>query len=186
MTTLREFGHRLDQRPPTPQPERGQRATGFTLLEIMLVLTIIGMASILVVPNLGGLESRSFRAQVQQANSLLNYTRRSAVVSGQPSTASFFIGSGNDNEENAPRTGAASRSSVGRWDSFGTTVRYRDSTDREMDVEAGVDITFYPEGGSTGGTLLLSQDDLNVSIEVNPFTGRLTTAYLDANGDVIE
>ena len=155
------------------------RSAGFTLLELLLVLTILGMASILVLPNLGGLESRTFRAQVQQAVSLLNYSRRIAVVNGQPSTASFFIAED-------PRSGTAAANSVGRWDSHGTTVRYRDSTDREVEVEDKIEITFYPEGGSTGGILLLSQDSLSVNIIVNPFTGRVTTQNLDEDGEVIE
>ena len=155
------------------------RSAGFTLLELLLVLTILGMVSILVVPNLGGLESRSFRAQVHQAVSLLNYSRRIAVVSGQPSTASFFT-------VEDPRTGTASRNSVGRWDSFGTTVRYRDSTDREVEAEDKIEITFYPEGGSTGGILLFSQDSQNLNISVNPFTGRVTTQDLDEDGEVID
>lgn len=155
------------------------RSAGFSLLELLLVLTILGMASILVVPNLGGLESRSFRVQVHQAVSLLNYSRRIAVVSGQPSTASFFT-------VEDPRTGTASRNSVGRWDSYGTTVRYRDSTGVEIEVEDKIEITFYPEGGSTGGILLFSQDSQNLNISVNPFTGRVTTQDLDEDGEVID
>ena len=153
-------------------PETSFGVAGFTLLELLLVLSILAMASILVVPNLGSLDSRSFRAQVHQATSLLNYSRRIAVVSGQPSTASFFV------TEDSPSSGA-SRSSVGRWDSHGTLVRYRDSTDRELEVEEKIEITFYPEGGSTGGTLVFTQDDLSVNIIVNPFTGRVVTQYLD-------
>lgn len=147
---------------------------GFTLLEILLVLAIMAMASILVVPNIGNMESRTFSAQVRQATSLLNYARRIAVVSGQPSTASFYAALEVRDEEQMTRPAKAS---VGRWESFGTAVRYRDSTDREIDVDEIIEITFYPEGGSTGGTLLLSQGGRLVSIIVDPFTGRIETIY---------
>ncbi|MEQ8955024.1 MAG: prepilin-type N-terminal cleavage/methylation domain-containing protein [Gammaproteobacteria bacterium] len=155
------------------------RQSGFTLLELLLVLTIIGMASILVVPNLGNLETRTFGAQVREAVSLLNYARRIAVVNGNPSTASFVVTDASD-------AGPVARNSVGRWQSYGSSIRYRDSTDREIDVEGKIEVTFYPEGGSTGGTLLMSQEDQFISIYIDPFTGRVDATYVDENGDPIE
>jgi general secretion pathway protein H len=149
---------------------------GFTLLEILLVLSIMAMIALVVVPNITGLDSRTFNAQVREAQSLLNYARRIAVVSGQPSTASFYITSIDEDEESRE---ALSGSSVGRWDSVGTSVIYRDSTDREVEVEEKIEITFYPEGGSTGGSLILSLADRIASINVNPFTGRIETEFLD-------
>jgi len=147
------------------------RASGFTLLEIMLVLAILAMASILVVPNLGSLETRTFNAQVRQALSLLNYARRTAVVQGQPSSAIFYNGS--IDREAIP----AARANSGNWQAgASTSIRFRDSTDQEIEIEDLLEINFYPEGGSTGGTLLLQQDEQIVAIDIDPFTGRVTTA----------
>ena len=148
------------------------RSAGFTLLELLLVLTIIAMASILVVPTFGGLEGRTFSAQVRQASSLLNYARRTAVVTGQPSTASFYPVL--DEEEDVINRQS---SSVGSWQSEGAELRFRDSTDRESEIRELIEITFYPEGGSTGGTLLLAQGAQIVSIRIDPFTGRVVTEY---------
>jgi len=147
---------------------------GFTLLELLLVLTLIGMAAVLVVPNVGNISARTFSAQARQASSLLNYARRIAVVSGQPSTATFYPALEDDQEPDLPQ-----RSSVGSWQSNGATVRFRDSTGRESPVDDLVEITFYPEGGSTGGTLLLAQGAQQVSIDINPFTGRVETEYVE-------
>jgi prepilin-type N-terminal cleavage/methylation domain-containing protein len=171
---------------------------GFTLLEILLVLTIIGMASILVVPNITNLESRNFDAQIRQANSLLNYARRIAVVKGQPAVASFIINSDENGDSIADRgRNRSSRGSeqrldpsfnrritpVGEWHSEGIQIRYRDSSDREVEVEERINITFYPEGGSTGGTLFISladaSDDESIAIEIDPFTGRINTISPD-------
>jgi len=136
----------------------------------MLVLTILGMISILVVPNLGNIETRTFNAQVRQAMSLLNYARRSAVVQGQPSSALFYNGNLERNEI------PAARANSGNWQAGESTlVRFRDSTDQEVEIQDFVEINFFPEGGSTGGTLLLEQDDQKVAIEIDPFTGRVTT-----------
>lgn len=160
-------------------PKTCSSENGFTLLELLLVLTIIGLASILVVPNIGNLESRTFGAQVREAVSLLNYARRMAVVSGNPSTASFIVAEAEEEADTA-------RNSVGRWQSYGTSIRYQDSTDREIEVEEKIEVTFYPEGGSTGGTLLMSQEDQFVNIFVDPFTGRVDANYVDEFGDLLE
>ena len=147
-----------------------RRAAGFTLLEILLVLTILGVASVLVLPNLGSLDNRTFSAQVRQAVSLLNYARRNAIVQGLPSTASFYSESSLRDEI------PASLSSVGFWQATGATaLHFRDSTEQEDEVEELIEISFYPEGGSTGGALMLVQDAQRVTITIDPFTGRVTT-----------
>lgn len=160
-------------RKPGRSHARPIRQAGFTLLELLLVLTIIGMASLLIVPNVGNLEVRTFSAQVRQATSLLNYARRTAVVQGLPAVATFHAQSAED--EARPRQPVTGN--VGNWESYGSAIRYRDSADRELEVEEKIDISFYPEGGSSGGTLILTRDDQTVRISVNPFTGQVTTEY---------
>jgi general secretion pathway protein H len=125
-----------------------------------------------VVPTFGSLEGRTFGVQVRAAISLLNYARRTAVVTGQPSTASFYPVP--DEEENVADT---KLSSVGIWQSSGAKILFRDSTDRESEIQELIEITFYPEGGSTGGTLLLAQGVQLMSIKIDPFTGRVVTEY---------
>ena len=155
-------------------PACRRQALGFTLLEILLVLTILGMASFLVVPNLGSLEIRTFSAQVRGATSLLNYTRRTAVVQGQPATA-YFYAARMQADEIPP-----ARPNAGNWQAgSATTLVYRDSTEQEIEVEDVLAINFYPEGGSTGGTLLLQQAGQVVAIEIDPFSGRVSSAVLE-------
>lgn len=149
---------------------------GFTLLEIILVLAIIATASIMVVPNLGGFEARTFNTQVRQAQSLLNYARRTAVVSGQASTVSFNV-LALDESERADRDeehGSLSNI-VAQWNGAGIELRFRDSTDREVEIEETTEVTFYPEGGSTGGMLLFAQADQTGVINIDPFTGRVSS-----------
>ena len=149
-------------------------SAGFTLLEILLVLAILGLASVLVVPNLGSLDNRTFAAQVRQASALLNFARRDAVVLGQPRTASFY------SEYTDPDEFPAAMSSVGQWQaSSATEMRFRDSTEQETDEQPLIEISFYPEGGSTGGTLVLEQGERRVLIAIDPFTGRVTTTSED-------
>jgi len=149
---------------------------GFTLLEIILVLALIATASILVVPSLGGFEARTFNTQLRQAQSLLNYARRTAVVSGQASTVSFNVLPLDEIDQQDSEERQASLSNiVAQWNGAGVTLRFRDSTDREIRVEETTEVTFYPEGGSSGGKLLFAQADQSGVIDIDPFTGRVTS-----------
>ncbi len=152
---------------------------GFTLLELMIVLAILAMGSMLVIPSLTGMNARTFGAQVREASALLNYARRTAVVTGQPVTASFQIAptEGADETDSASARSRLDRDGV--WTSRGVGVTYRDSTNQLVDVDELIDITFFPEGGSTGGELILAIDDREASIFIDPFSGKVKTEYPD-------
>ena len=141
---------------------------GFTLLEIILVLSIIGLASVLIFPNVGNVESRTFSAQVREAVSLLNFAKRTAVVQGQP--ASIEIYAIPISEETSP----GSPISVGYWDFSYGSIRFEESTEVEYEVEDKIEIVFYPEGGSSGGSIFLSFEDRESEIQVNSFSGEVT------------
>ena len=159
----------------TPKQQRG-----FTLLEIILVLAIIATASIMVVPNLGGFEARTFSTQVRQAQSLLNYARRTAVISGQASTVSFNVLPADEKARLDSQESYASLSNiVAQWNGAGVNLRFRDSTDTEIEIKGKTEVTFYPEGGSTGGTLLFAQQDQAGVIDVDPFTGSVSSGDPD-------
>jgi general secretion pathway protein H len=153
-------------------PAKIQR--GFTLLEILLVFTIIAMASILVVPNVGNMDSRTFTVQLRQVNSILHYARRNAVITGLPSTARLYTSSRGPRDELA-----VNLAQEVIWESQGIALQFEDSTERVTDVEDFVDFTFYPEGGSTGGTLILAQNGRETRLVVDPFTGRISSEESD-------
>lgn len=160
--------------------------SGFTLLEVLMVLTILGLAALLVVPNLGGIESRTFDAQVREAHALLNHARRTAVVRGLPAEVVFRIGDeAENNGDNAFPGGAAtgtaaqsaaqSATQAGSWQARGISVAFRDSNNQRRDVNTQVEVMFFPEGGSTGGDLIMRQGDRMAVVSVDPFSGRVRT-----------
>lgn len=147
------------------------------------MLAILAMGSMLVIPGLTGMDSRTFNAQVREAGSLLNYARRTAVVTGRPAVASFQSQSEESEAEEADiRTSEGARSTLGPdapWSSRGVEIAYRDSTRQLVEVEDTIDITFFPEGGSTGGELILTLDDREAVIVIDPFSGRVRTELPD-------
>src|SRR5690606_234606 len=153
------------------------RPRGFTLLELVIVLAIVALGAFVVAPNFSGMNARTFNAQVREANALLNYSRRTAVVTGQPAAA-VFVTDGDEASAGEAATGLR-RGTDEVWLRPGIEVAYRDSAGQQVNVENRVEIIFYPEGGSTGGELTLRQNDRSAIISIDPFSGRVRTEFPD-------
>ncbi len=155
-------------------PPRLARANegGFTLIEVLLVLTIIGLAGAFLVPRLGDLDTRGFDVEVREATNLLNHARRNAIVSGNPATVSFL-----PETEDEPFDYHPPMFSAGVFEARDIELHFLDSAGQREAVREPLEVTFFPEGGSTGGALLLQREDRGASIEINPVTGRMETAY---------
>ncbi len=148
----------------------GNRERGFTLLEVLLVLSIIGLAGALLVPRLGNLDGRGFNVEVRSVANLLNHARRNAVVTGNPATISFLPEPEDGELEYRPPIFSA-----GVYSASNIELEFRGSTGTREPVLEPLEITFFPEGGSTGGALLLQRGDLGARIDIDPFTGRIST-----------
>jgi len=62
---------------------RGGRS-GFTLIEILAVVAILGLVAALVLPNLGGFRARALRDEARQIAAQLELARQRAIVTGVP------------------------------------------------------------------------------------------------------
>ncbi|MEX2335551.1 MAG: hypothetical protein WD600_14915, partial [Pseudohongiella sp.] len=76
-------------------------------------------------------------------------------------------------QDNDDEPGQQPTDIVGRWVGDTIELSYRDSAGRAESVEERLHVTFYPEGGSTGGELILQQDNRSLIIAVDPFSGRV-------------
>ena len=177
----------VSNRPPGTRLPARQR--GFTLLEILLVLALLALASVMVVPNVGRLDARTYSVQLRQVNALLHYARRNAVITGLPVSARLYGPSfrpddadialadefAGGQERGQGQSAGLLQTPQARWESDGIALSYEDSTERLTEVERFIDVTFYPEGGSSGGTLIFSRDDRHTRIVIDPFTGRISS-----------
>lgn len=159
---------------------------GFTLLELLLVLSILAMAASLLVPVLSTLEGPSFNAQVREANNLLNFARRQAVVNGQVAGIEFLLNEaseaaaeaetadGNANPADDDNNPTMRNTVLRQWQGHDITLWYEDDSNPMREIEETLLIEFFPEGGSTGGELLFRQDGRQSRIVIDPFSGRVS------------
>lgn len=153
---------------PTLATGRGE-GSGFTLLELLLVLVILGMASALVIPRFDN-TGKKFQAQVREIVAVLKYAKRLAVIEGRPIVARFY--------RDTAQSGATGSSeekeyqSATTWTSKGARLSWGKMVDDRLQEE--LRITFFPEGGNTGADLLLRQDRYAAAIKVDPITGQIS------------
>lgn len=136
---------------------KGGKKGGFTLLELLIVMAIIAMAAAVVVTRLNGTSELTYlKAEVRKTIGKLNYTRRLAIIEGKEKLL-FFQNDNKTTEDNARI--------IWEWGGkFSNKAVYK--------------ITFYPEGGSSGGELSLSYLGHKAKIIVNPLTGKVESEIL--------
>ncbi len=157
------------------------RSNGFSLLELLVVMVIIGMMAALVIPNLSSGQATVLRAQVREAVAKLRYASRSAKILGKEQITNLYEG-----KEGTERTGDKSTAKVkpGDWVSRGIRIQWGEEDNDDVNDESNIgktaySFTFYPEGGSSGGEIILSYLQYKAKIKVNPLTGKIESEILD-------
>jgi general secretion pathway protein H len=154
-----------------------EQQRGFTLLELMVVLALVLIAAALIVPNLGSLDTKSFDAEVRQAFAILKYARRIAVVEGAPITTHFTALDPKQQDFARKREQLMAARKATDWISDKLSLKFRPEINQPEEHKDTVEFTFFPQGGSTGGVLSFSLDQLSAQIRVDAITGRITAAY---------
>lgn len=142
-------------------PRRAQ--PGFTLLELVVTLFVIALATAVVVPAIGrGTEGLRVRAEVAGFSAFLRRAREQAITA---------------REERAVTVDPVARVIV---DEAGRQVRARRPLADRMTVKAdppeALTVRFSPQGSSSGGAFRLAGDNgVAYRITVDPLTGRVTS-----------
>ena len=149
-----------------------RRADGFTLLELIIVLIIIGISSALVVPRfIGGMGGLDLKAASGKVAASLRYARSQAVAQKTSYTAVFdleqnrlTIRSENGGETEGDDTvdgGTEENSREKRYDLPEGIFFRRVAEEGDRYVEDDTErfaIGFYPSGASDGGEIVIIND----------------------------
>jgi general secretion pathway protein H len=150
-----------------------QRAQGFTLLELMVVIAIAALILVAVVPS--GRNRREHEALVASAHDIassLRLTRARAIIADQP--AAFLV----DVETGFYRgPGASAARAVPR----GSRLELFTAQEDELSDRVGA-IQFFPDGSSSGGGVAVSFAGERMEILVDWLTGGVSIHEQRAGG----
>jgi general secretion pathway protein H len=167
-----------DNRPDFGACMRFKRAQcGFTLLELLVVLGIVALASIVVIPNISRTESNLLVAQVRQIASAFNYARRIAIVEGAPQVTTIIQITPDDPDYPDLKGEVFQRATIPLLEIYDAEISYQADINEDPKVLDIIELVFFPQGGSTGGILNLSLENLDASIRVDPITGKINIRY---------
>ena len=149
--------------------------SGFTLLEIIIVMLIVGMMAVLIAPAVrSGIDSIRFRTSIRQLVSTLRYSRSKAISTKENVVVEIDFAKGSyrilgiklpdeEDEKRSPTGALPDGAFFTEWET--TYVSENDG------VQA---ITFYPKGNATGGTLRIEdRHGKPLEILINRITGRV-------------
>jgi general secretion pathway protein H len=155
----------------TPTSTTGTKSGGFTLIEIVAAVTVVGLVLALAVPqSIRFYESVQFRASVREVITLLNAARYAAVAKG---TAQDVVIS--------PRE---------KWVlfgdervQFGEGVNVAAHSAKEVNRDGLGVIRFYHDGGASGGGIDISRNEAPVvKIAVDWLVGRVDVDFGQRDG----
>ena len=155
------------------------RQRGYTLLELLVVSILIVLVIGISTANITSTDNSAFVAQVRRAVATLTYARRLAVVQAEPQTAVFFQLDPDSPDYQAQQQQAQASTLEARWVSELLGIRYQKDPNLPAEVLEKIEVTFFPQGGSTGGIINFNMDQRSARIRIDPITGRIATAFDD-------
>ncbi len=146
--------------PTSPTSERRPRRAGFTLLELSLTLTILGLVAALALPRVFPMRTTTdLRVRAYQITAVLRADRNAALRRGEVVTTTV------DAPGRTVRSGAT-----------GGIVAMPDDLTLGLLGTPGTGIAFAPDGRTTGGLVTLVRDGAGYGVKVDPSTGAVTMA----------
>ena len=142
------------------------RARGFTLVELMLVLAIVALATLLGGGAIGrGMEGLRLRSAANGIAAQLRFTRAQALATGEPQR--FTI-------DPAAHAWTAPK---GRHGELPARASVAFIGAREVQPSAGEGaVVFFPDGAATGGRVRLRQGDATWQVDVAWLTGQVAVS----------
>ena len=142
---------------------RRRFSRGFTLIELLLVLVLMAMLFSLTPPLLyKAFPSIKLKAAVRDLAQEIRYIQQAAITSGTESKIRFDI------EISQYQSDLVNQGEVRQLpDGIGFKLQ------ADLEGEQIVVLRFYPDGSSSGATILLSNESTSFVISVDWLTGRV-------------
>ncbi len=137
-------------------------AAGFTLIEMLVVLTIVALALAIVVPAVSNSMVASVHDVARDVQISLRQARAKAINEQQ--SALFWV----DTEQHQYLNHKNKIKSFPEDINMRAKVASREVQDRKAGIR------FFPDGSSTGGSLVVSDAEVAVRVDIDWLTGRVS------------
>lgn len=138
---------------------------GFTLLEILVVLTIAALLLVVVPPMLNGsMESAEFKSSVRDLAAGMRLARSSAIVENRSVAVILDV---------KDRSFQITDSGEIRHFPQDLSVTLNTASSEMIDENRGA-IRFFPDGSATGGSVVLQAKNQALEVSVDWLTGRIS------------
>ncbi len=142
---------------------RTARSTGFTLVELLIALTILVTLTAVLAPVIVPSPGRALRQAGSEIATTLRETRRHAQA--EQARRRFLM----DTE-----AGSYGIEHAGRRRALPNGMSAQLTTAESLQTgETSGGIDFFPDGSSTGGRVLLALDDQSLQVDIEWLTGRI-------------
>lgn len=143
-------------------PRRGHVA-GFTLVELLIVFTLLVTLSAILAPVLMPSPARALRESASQISTQLRETRR--LAQARQTRKRFVVDT---------RAKRFAIDGSGKWRALPDEIGVTLTTGRSLltgETQGGID--FFPDGSSSGGRVSLSLADRSLDVDIEWLTGRI-------------
>jgi general secretion pathway protein H len=140
------------------------RQVGFSLLEVLVVLAIMGLIYALVAPRIGGGGATELRAATRQVAAGLRKARVNAIAKRKEAILTVDVEQRQFSVDGDPRRhGLPKDAEISVYTAQAEAVEGKQAA-----------IRFYPDGSSTGGAVALARGELRLRVDVDWLTGAVT------------
>lgn len=158
---------------------------GFTLVELMIVIVIIGIAAAVAIPMMSSAASFQIRAAANMIAADLEYAKSMAISRGQPYSVVFDVDA--ESYEIVDKDGASIANPITKDASYVVNFATNSRVDR-VDISTAVfdgaaSVTFdylgSPFSGVTplnSGVITLAASDASKTVRVEPVTGYISVS----------
>ena len=136
-------------------------------MELLIVLAIIALASAVLIPRIGHNDGKLYQVQLRTLSSSLSYNRRNAVILNRPFTMNVFPYTEADAQNKS-----AQAIKKGDWRSQGAVLEWQAGS--KIVRNKAFKITYFPQGGATGGVIRLQQGRFIAQLSIDGITGKVT------------
>lgn len=148
----------------TGTPPARARAAGFTLLEMLVVLMIMGLVAALTIPTFGtGVSSTALKGAARDVAAGLRLARGQAITQRAEAALELDVAARSFRVPPDPRV-----HSLPSGIELKLFTAQRDLVNEQVGA-----VRFYPDGGSDGGRITLAAGERKFDVDVDWLTGRI-------------